>query len=231
MAASGPHKPKHPGWLFLGLGAFVLLFLALFHTAEFKEVVAEANRWAIKTMNAHPVSGAAVFFLFSALSAMLAFASTAVLVPPAILAWGKLLTFLLLWSGWIAGAMTAYFIGRLARPLLDRLGYEKHLEQYERFVSKQMSFWTVFGFCLAVPSEVPGYLFGNMRYPFAKFIGAIALVEGLYAVGTLIAGKSLLSAEFAPAMGAFGVLILMIVGASLWFRSYKRKASKSSRVR
>ena len=94
-------------------------------------------------MNAHPVMGAAVFFLFAATSAMLAFTSSVVLVPPANLVWGKLITFLLLWGGWIAGAIAAFGIGNVARPLLVRLGYHATLDKYQQFVSKRMKFWSV----------------------------------------------------------------------------------------
>lgn len=49
---------------------------------------------------------------------MVAFASSVVLVPSAILAWGKPVTFFLLWGRWIAGAAAAFGIGRLAGPLV-----------------------------------------------------------------------------------------------------------------
>jgi uncharacterized membrane protein YdjX (TVP38/TMEM64 family) len=135
--------------------------------------------------------GAAVFFLFAAISAMLAFTSSVVLVPPANLVWGKFITFLLLWGGWIAGAIAAFGIGNVARPLLVRLGYQETLDEYQQFVSKRMKFWTAFLFCIAVPSEVPGYLFGGLRYPFLKFLGAIAIAEAIYAFGIVIAGQNL----------------------------------------
>ena len=117
-------------------------------------------------------SRAQVFFALSAASAMLAFASTAILVPAATEVWGPMI-FLLLWGGWTAGAIAAYWIGRLARPLVIRMGYKHKLEEYERLVSKHMKLWAALLFCIAVPSEIPGYLFGGMRYSLPKFLVAI----------------------------------------------------------
>ena len=84
----------------LPLGAVVLLLAFLLYSTTFRNLIEAANGWAEAVMNAPPVTGALVFFLFSAASAMLAFASSAVLVPSANLVWGKFVTFLLLWGGY-----------------------------------------------------------------------------------------------------------------------------------
>ena len=174
-------KKRSSLWFWIGLVAVISLLFALPFSATFKNAVAEAIAWAESVMSAHPVVGAAVFFLFAAISAMLAFTSSVVLVPPANLVWGKLITFLLLWGGWIAGAIAAFGIGKVARPLLVRLGYQNKLSKYQQFVSRRMKFWTTILFCIAVPSEIPGYILGGLRYPFLKFLGAIAIAESIYA--------------------------------------------------
>jgi uncharacterized membrane protein YdjX (TVP38/TMEM64 family) len=224
---------KAPGrgtWLLLALGAAVVVATLLAHSAAFKDFIDAANQWAQGVMHSYPVAGAAVFFLFSALSAMLAFASTAVLVPSAAVAWGKLTTFLLLWGGWIVGAIVAYGIGHLARPLVIRLGYKKKLAKYQHFISRKMKFWAVLLFCMAVPSEIPGYLFGSAHYSFVKFIAAIATAEAIYAAGLVIAGESLVTAEPLPLLIAIGVLVVIGVGASLALRSIrKRRAGRAAR--
>ena len=70
-------------------------------------------------MDAHPVLGVSLFILLSAVSAMLAFFSTAVFVPIAIHAWGERLSILLLWTGWLLGGMCSYAVGRfLGRPVV-----------------------------------------------------------------------------------------------------------------
>src|SRR5688572_19228918 len=182
-------------------------------------------------MNAHPVIGAVVFFLFAATSAMLAFTSSVVLVPPANLVWGKLITFLLLWGGWIAGAIAAFGIGKVARPLLVRLGYQNKLSKYQQFVSRRMKFWTTILFCIAVPSEIPGYILGGLRYPFLKFLGAIAIAESIYAFGIVIAGDSLMKAKPFPLLAIVAVLIIIGATARLLLHTLKKRKSGGMRSR
>lgn len=215
-------KKGHALWPWIVLAAVVLL-VALLHTPFFNNFVVDVTDWAQGLMKTHPVLGGVVFFVFSALSAMLAFASSAVLVPPANLAWGKVVTFFLLWGGWTAGAMVAFGIGRLAFPFLIRLGYEEKLEKYRQFVSGRMKFWAVLLFCIAVPSEIPGYLFGAARYPFLKFLAAMAIAESIYALGIVVAGEGLLAAKPSLLLGALGVLIVIVVTAGVVLRMLKRR--------
>lgn len=210
-------------WFWVGLGIAVPLVALLLHSAAFNNFVDEATNWTRGFIKSNPVAGAVVFFLFSALSAMLAFASSVVLVPSANLVWGKFITFLLLWGGWIAGAIAAFGIGRLAFPVLTRLGYKEKLEKYQQFVSKHMKFWAVLLFCMAVPSEVPGYLFGGAHYPFLKFIIAIAIAESIYAVGVIIAGEGLLAAKPSLLLTAVGMLIVIAVAAGFGLRMLKKR--------
>jgi uncharacterized membrane protein YdjX (TVP38/TMEM64 family) len=203
----------------------VLLLTFLLYSATFRNFVDKATDWAKVIMNAHPIVGAAVFFFFAAISAMLAFTSSVVLVPPANLVWGKLITFLLLWAGWIAGAIAAFGIGNVARPLLVRLGYQETLDKYQQFVSKRMKFWSVLLFCFAVPSEVPGYLFGGLHYPFLKFLGAIAIVESIYAFGIVIAGESLAADKPFSLLATVAILIVIGIAARLLLRKLKKRKS------
>ncbi|WP_233613457.1 MULTISPECIES: hypothetical protein [Corallococcus] len=62
------------------------------------------------------------FVLLSSLSAMLAFFSSALLLPVALQAWGKAVCALLLWLGWMLGGACAYGIARAwGRPVIRRL--------------------------------------------------------------------------------------------------------------
>ena len=201
----------------------VLLLTILVYSPGFRNLVDKATDWTRVIMNAHPVIGAAVFFLFASISAMLAFTSSVVLVPPANLVWGKLITFLLLWGGWMVGAVAAFGIGNVARPLLVRLGYQETLDKYQHFVSKRMKFWAVLLFCFAVPSEVPGYLFGGLHYPFLKFLGAIAIVESIYALGIVIAGENLVAAKPFSLLATVAILIGIGVAARLLLRTLKKR--------
>lgn len=208
--------------LFLALGAIALFLILLTQSETFQSFIVSVTDWAKGVMTAHPVLGAIIFFVFAALSAMLAFTSSAVLVPPANLVWGKLITFFLLWGGWIAGAIAAFGIGRSARPLLLKLGYQKTLERYQQFTSKRMKFWAALLFCMAIPSEIPGYLFGGLRYPFIKFLGAIAIAEAIYALGLILAGQSLISAKPLPLIAIAATLVVVVLTARFLLRRFKR---------
>jgi uncharacterized membrane protein YdjX (TVP38/TMEM64 family) len=230
MTKKSQAKKRSALWFWIALGAVMLLFAFLLYSPTFRSFVDKANDWAKVMMNAHPVIGAAIFFLFAGVSAMFAFTSSVVLVPAANLVWGKLITFLLLWGGWIAGAIAAFGIGNVARPLLFRLGYRDTLEKYQQFASKRMKFWTVLLFCFAIPSEVPGYVFGGLRYPFLKFLVAIVIVESIYAFGIVIAGESLTAAKPFPFLVT--IAILLGIGAAarkLLTTLKKRKPGTPSR--
>lgn len=203
-----------------------MLFALLLYSQTFRQAVEEAIIWAKEIMSASPVLGAVVFFLFAVVSAMLAFTSSAALVPSANLVWGQAVTFLLLWGGWVTGSAISFAIGNLARPLLNRLGYETVLKKYQQLLSKRMRFWLVLLFCFAVPSEIPGYLFGGMHYPFWKFLAAAAIAEGVYALGLIVAGESLLTANPLLFLMIVGVLIVIGAGTGWLLRVIKnRKAS------
>jgi uncharacterized membrane protein YdjX (TVP38/TMEM64 family) len=222
-------RQRRKVWFWVTLGLAILLIAFLSYSATLRSLVDSANDWAKDIMAAHPVTGAAVFFLFSAVSAMLAFTSSAVLVPSANLVWGKFVTFLLLWAGWLAGAVAAFGIGNRARPLLAYLGYEDTLEEYQQLVSKRMRFWAVLLFCIAIPSEVPGYIFGGMRYPFLKFLLAIAIAESIYAFGLVVAGESLVNAKTLPLLVTVGVLVVMALGAGMLLRALRKRKARGRR--
>jgi uncharacterized membrane protein YdjX (TVP38/TMEM64 family) len=226
MSKASINKGRKAVWFWLFLCSAALLLALLLYSATFKNLVDKATEWAQVVMNAHPVMGAAVFFLFAAISAMVAFTSSVVLVPPANLVWGRLITFLLLWGGWLAGAIAAFGIGNVARPLLVRLGYQETLDEYQQFVSKRMKFWTAVLFCIAVPSEIPGYLFGGLRYPFLKFLGAIAISEAIYAFGIVIAGQNLMAAKPFPLLVIVATLIIIGAGARFLLRRLRKRKSE-----
>ena len=156
---------------------------------------------------AHPVSGAVVFVLLSALSAMLAFFSGVLLVPVAVYSWGRFATMGLLWLGWLLGGMCAYAVGRgLGRPLLATIGTTRLLAFYRAHLPRRVPFAVVLLLQLALPSEIPGYLFGLMRVRFGTYVAALALAEVPFAVGTVLVGESLVQQRgwMLLALGAIG---------------------------
>lgn len=218
------HLSRRSSWRGLALAVLAVLLIFMATSAAFKGHIDDVAGWSLRFAQSHPFQGAIIFVLSAAASAMLAFASSAILVPPATVVWGKLGAFLLLWGGWTLGAVAAYGLGRLATPLLIRLGYGKKLVKYQQFVSGKMRFWSVLIFCIAVPSEVPGYLFGSAHYPFGKFIAAIGISEAIYAVALVVIGERLLAMR--PSIVFIGVGIL-IVGAVAVASLMKRPSANS----
>lgn len=157
-----------------------------------------------------PVLGMSIFILFAAASAMLAFVSSALIIPVGVYVWGEATSILLLWIGWMLGGICSYLIGRyLGRPVVKALSSGLALERYENRISHQAPFAFVFLFQVALPSELPGYLLGLVRYPFWRYLGALALAELPYAVTDIYLGASFIErriyrlAGLAIAMAAF----------------------------
>lgn len=169
------------------------LFIAAFNFAPFKELFYTLIFWTEGLINSQPLLGAFVFIFLSGFSAMFAFASNVALVPSAILVWGVPLTFFLLLTGWLIGAITAYFIGLgLARPAISAFMNREKRTHYEHFITEKTSFWIILLFCLAVPSEVPGYVLGTVRYPFFRFIVAMAIAESVSGLAILLIAQNIL---------------------------------------
>lgn len=182
------------------------------------------------TIASRPVLGGLAFVLLSALSAMVAFFSTALLVPVALDAWGPLLTGALLWTGWTIGAAGAYALGRyLGRPVVRRLASADVLARYERWVSARAPFGLVVLFLLALQSEVPGYALGMARYSPARYLLAAALVEVPFTLLTLIIGAGLVQRRLGLLVGAGAAILLLSGGAFLAFR--RRSSSRTEEVR
>jgi len=221
--SSASKKPWHSIWFWVAIAAVAVVVAFMIFSPTFKSWVEQVSNWAEGIMRSHRVPGAIVFFLLSMISAMLAFASSAILVPPANEVFGKPITFLLLWGGWVAGAFIAYVIGHFARPLLAHLVSAKKLKEYQELASKRMKMWTATLFCLAVPSEIPGYLFGGLHYSFWKFAVAISIAEAIYALGVIIAGESLLEANPLTLVAVIGGMIAVALGAGMLFRKLRKR--------
>lgn len=139
----------------------------------------------------HALLGAFLFVLAAALSAMLAFISAAVLVPVAVFTWGEPVTIALLWCGWWLGGVVAYCIGRwFGRPVVRWLAAGETLSRLEATVGRSTPVGLVFLFQLALPSEVPGYVLGLVRYRPALYLASLAAAELPYALATVHLGAS-----------------------------------------
>jgi uncharacterized membrane protein YdjX (TVP38/TMEM64 family) len=164
-----------------------------------------------------PIAGLVVFVLLTAITAMIAFVSAAVLIPVAIYVWGPTLCFVLLWSGWFLGGLAAYAIGRyLGRPVVRRLVRPQTLERQERWArSGRRSLVAVLLIQLAIPSDLAGYVFGLIRCPFGWFTVALALVEIPYALGAVFLGMSFVERRLLP------LVIVGVAGTVLSLAAFK----------
>jgi uncharacterized membrane protein YdjX (TVP38/TMEM64 family) len=169
----------------------------------------------------HPILGAFLFVLFSAVSAMLAFVSAAVIVPVAVQALGQPATVMLLWAGWMLGGLCAYGVGRfLGRAVVSALAGRNALARFERLLHANTPFPVILLFQLALPSELPGYLLGMLRYPLPKYLLALAMVELPYAAATTYLGASFLRGNV-PVIVGIGVLGIAL---SIWALKLLRRA-------
>jgi uncharacterized membrane protein YdjX (TVP38/TMEM64 family) len=172
-----------------------LLFLRAVDTAE-------------RVITMYPTLGASLFVVFSALSAMLAFFSTAIITPVAVRTWGETMSIALLWMGWMLGGMCAYGIGRtLGRSVARALTSDDAVDRFEHRISNRAPFGLVLLFQLAMPSEVPGYVLGVARYSFFKYLVILGMVELPFAIGTVHLGASFLEQRTLTliAIGVLGI--------------------------
>jgi uncharacterized membrane protein YdjX (TVP38/TMEM64 family) len=181
-------------------------------------LVAAGVAYGRELISEHRVLGVAVFVLFSALSAMFVFLSTAVFVPVAISAWGRVPAIVMLWFGWLLGGMFSYGIGRYpGRKILRWFIPRKRAEGLENRISSSATLPLVILVQLALPSELPGYLLGAARYRFWKYIIALSVGELPFAVGAVYLGDSFMRREYALllSIGIGGALLSVVAIAAL----------------
>jgi uncharacterized membrane protein YdjX (TVP38/TMEM64 family) len=158
----------------------------------------------------HPYSGAVVFVLLAAASAILAFFSSALLLPAAVFTWGSLVTLGLLWLGWLLGGICTYALGRgLRRPQAKAAQTSGQLDFYLQRVPSEVTFAWVLLLYLALPSEIPGYLCGYLGVRLRTCFAALALAELPYAAGAVMLGDGVVNRHVG------WVVALGFIGAAL----------------
>lgn len=195
VVADDATHPTHLRWKFRAalMLVFSVLAVVLLSIDSINAGLHRLLAIAEPAIAAHPVSGVLLFVVLSAFSAVIAFFSSALLVPVAVYTWGTPLTAALLWLGWWIGGACTYALGRaLRRPLIRMAGHVEQLDFYRRRVPADAGFTLILLLQLALPSEIPGYLCGVMRVPFRTYALALALAELPYALGTVWIGDSLL---------------------------------------
>ncbi len=203
------------------------LILLVVRSAELHAAINAAFVAAQGVILDHSYRGMLLFTLLSALSAMVAFFSSAVLVPIGVYAWGAATTCLLLWLGWLLGGAVAYMAGRyLGRWLMVWLIHEDRMHRYEKRVSANAPFTAILLFQMALPSEVPGYVVGVLRYPFLRYLAALALAELPFAAGAVFLGRSFIHGDYRGLI-AIGLALIAtsVVAVTVWHRANGGPAS------
>jgi len=169
--------------------------------------------WAENFIAQAPYLGMLAFLVLTMLSAMVAFFSSALLAPLAIYAWGHMACFALLWCGWFLGGIASYCIGRfLGRSVATAIVGDERLGAWEGEVGDRTRFIHVLLFQAVVPSEIPGYVLGLLRYRLVLYLAALGLTELPYAIATVYLGDSFLRGEGRALMLAgIGALLLAVL--------------------
>lgn len=176
---------------------------------------------AADIMDRLPLGGQLLFVLLAAASAMLAFFSSAMLVPVGVSAWGPGTCFVLLWCGWLLGGITAYAIGHACGDaLVARLVGAPRFALLRALVARHARLWHIALLQAALPSEIPGYVLGVLRFRFRTYLLALGLSEIPYAFATVFLGTSFLERR-GYLMAAAGAFMLLL---SAWLvRRYQRE--------
>jgi uncharacterized membrane protein YdjX (TVP38/TMEM64 family) len=205
--------------LLIAVGVVVAASARLHHLSE-AAVTALAS-----LISRHPGWGVLAFVGLAALSAMLAFISSVVIVPVAVHHWGPVITALLLWIGWLAGGVGGYTIGRyLGRPVVRRLVGRTRVQYFEQQITARTPFLVVFFFQLALQSEIPAYVMGMVRYPVLRYLLALSAAELPIAVGAVILGSGFLNRQYWLMVG---IGLTGIAGVSLAVRALHRRLSNA----
>jgi uncharacterized membrane protein YdjX (TVP38/TMEM64 family) len=177
----------------------------------------------------YPVLGALLFLLLAAISAMFAFVSIAILVPVAVYLWGEPVSMLLLWVGWILGGAAAYGIARLlGRRVVHWLTAANALNRLEHRLRPDTPFSLIVMFQLGLPSEIPGYVLGLVRYPFGRYLLALAIVELPYTIATIYLGAGVVGAKGGLVLAIGLSAVVLSVGAFYLLRRRMRAAGMES---
>ena len=205
------------------ISLLLALLVAMAAFQPLHDLLAVWSARASSLIQGHGIAGPVVFLLLSMLSAMLAFFSTAVLIPITVTAWGKTATLLLLWSGWFLGGVLSFAIGRfLGRPAVRHFIAAERLDKYEREVQQLVGFPQLLLLQLALPSEIPGYVTGMLRFRPSRYILALAIAELPFAAGAVFLGESFLHGNLPVVIlvGAAGIALSWTAGTILYRRRH-----------
>lgn len=116
-----------------------------------------------------------------------------------------------------------FFVGRyLGRPVTAKLVGTARVDSLEAQLRGHARFVHILFFQLTLPSEIPGYVLGTLRYPFWPYLGALAIAEIPFALATAFLGISFLERKtgWLITLGIGGLVI-----SGIAFHYYQRKST------
>lgn len=187
----------------LVLGALIVVAGLIAASDTLHDRTQEIIVWTEGIISQAPLLGMLVFVLLAMLSAMVAFFSSALLAPVAIYAWGEAGCLALLWLGWCLGGIVSFCIGRfLGHSAASKIIGEEKIAGWRDALSERTRFVHILLFQAVVPSEIPGYVLGILRYRFLLYLAALGITEIPYALATVYLGESFLEGR--------GVIIILV---------------------
>lgn len=203
---------------FLSIIFALIIAVALVSSDAGRDLMQGIFESADGLISAHPRTGAVAFVALAALSAILAFFSSAILLPVAIYAFGDRTTFVLLWLGWFLGGVMSYTVGKyLGRDVVEWIVPKARLQVYERRLAAEATFGRVLLFHLLVPSEMPGYVLGLLNYPFRRYLAILAIAELPFAAGAIYLGSSFVSGNLPLFILLGAAAVALSIFTTRWF--------------
>ena len=200
----------------------VIVLVAVFwgsRTAEnyFQDIVGSITNY----MDGGQWGGEVIFVALAVLSVMLVSFSSIWLVPIASALWGNLPTLVMLLSGWLLGSIFSYLIGKyVGYPIVQKIIPAEKINNYSSIFSRaRESFSLIILSRFVLPSEIPGYLLGVVKYPFFKYLLATTISEIPYAFVTIYFIDAVLRKN-AIALLVWGAIWISF--ALLMVRTYKK---------
>ena len=174
----------------------VALALLLWGSVTAQEYFSAGLDYTRTIIESRPVLSQVVFVGMAAVSSILLFFSSVALVPLAVNAWGPGYTLLLLMIGWFVGANLAYCIGRwFGRRVTEYFVAADTLDRYGHLMSSKLKISEVALLKLALPSEMPSFALGIVRYPIAKLTIVLLASELPFALWAVYLSVALISEQ------------------------------------
>lgn len=180
-----------------GLGVVVLFAAGVWLARDYATPITEA-------LAVHAALGMAVFFASAVVAVLLPMLSNLPLMPLAVLAWGPWWSAGLLLSGWVAGAMLAFALGRHVRaPVLRHFPSVQRHAQIDRLILSRHRWWSLVLLRMTFPVDVLSYALG-------LFSARTTAVENAASTAVGAAPFALLFALFPTLSGTVQWAVLLV---------------------